>query len=126
MSNAMQDDRSVSLAPVLQQVSAELHSLARAIIAVEETVAKLAGTSVNSDARFIHELQSIDMIAQSLLALAGFNQVLADHVPGNWKVDISGAAETISLAAMAKRLHEATGHSAHDHHFSAGELDLLY
>ncbi len=126
MSISVQDDRIVSLAPVLLQVSAELQSLASVIFVVEETVNKLAGASVSSDVRFFHELQSIDMIAQSLLALAGFNQILANQMPDSWQVDISGAAGSISLAAMAKRLHGASGHPAHDHHFSAGELDLLY
>lgn len=94
----------VLLSDVLKQIGLELNSIAETVGQIEETVSRMATENANKDQRMMRDLQNIDMIGQSLKAIAGFSASISQSVSIDWAVDTSAAAETVLLADLAKRL----------------------
>jgi hypothetical protein len=52
----------------------------------------------------IEEAQTLDILTQSLAAVADYLHTLAADVPNEWVVDASSAAAAVRLTELAKRL----------------------
>src|SRR6185369_10020379 len=52
----------------------------------------------------IEEAQALDILTQSLSAVADYLHALADGVPKYWTLDCRPAAATVQLADLARRL----------------------
>jgi hypothetical protein len=61
------------------------------------------------DARSIQNLQLLDILNQSLLALAAFSRDTAALASPEWKVDALAATADIKLASLAQRLAKGAG-----------------
>lgn len=71
----------VALPSVMAQIGAELRLLAQALGAVEAAVDGIVAASQRKDARTLRDLQNLDLLAQSLQALASFTEDISASVP---------------------------------------------
>jgi hypothetical protein len=69
----------------------------------------------------IEEAQSLDLVTQSLAAVADYLNVLAAGLPPEWVVDAQPAAATVPLSELARRLVGGAPHAPSE----SGELDLF-
>jgi hypothetical protein len=95
---------SAPLPLVLKQISIELESLADAVHVVEEAVSTMSNATTESSKSAVLSLQKIDLVTQSLRAIASFSFRLSQSVPEGWQVDAPAAAEIITISDLAKRL----------------------
>lgn len=84
----------------LQLMAADMES------SVDDMIERHAGTL---DARSIQNLQLLDILNQSLLALATFSANAASLASANWTVDAAQATRGITLASLAQRLAKGAG-----------------
>lgn len=94
----------VPLADVLKQISAELTAIADTVGTVEETISRIANEGGAKDHNMMRDLQNIDIISQSLKAIAGYSDCISQNAPEDWAVDTSEAAKSVLLADLARRL----------------------
>jgi hypothetical protein len=94
----------VPLADVLKQISAELMAIADTVGAVEETVSRIANGGGAKDYNMMRDLQNIDMISQSLKAIASYSDCISQNAPEDWEIDTSEAAKSVLLTDLARRL----------------------
>jgi prophage DNA circulation protein len=125
MSKSSARTNSVSLTKVFQQISAEMNFIAKAVSVVEATVCNIMAANKTTDESIIHDLQNIDAISQSLLALANFSQKLSNSVSTNWLVDTTIATRDVSLADLAKRLKCQQSVSSADSLKTSGEWEAF-
>jgi hypothetical protein len=104
----------VPMARVMAQVGAELRVLGQTLGAVEHAVALVVAASPTADPRALHGLQTIDLLGQSLVALAQFAEELAPRIPSSWEIDVEQAVRGVTLAALAERLRLASTSAALD------------
>ena len=69
----------------------------------------------------IEEAQTLDILTQSLAAVADYLHALSADLPVDWVVDASPAAAAVRLSELAKRLAGGAPPAAAE----AGELDLF-
>jgi hypothetical protein len=69
----------------------------------------------------IEDAQGLDLVTQSLEALAAYLETLARGLPAGWTVDAEAAAAGLPLAGLARRLLGQAPEAAADN----GELDLF-
>jgi hypothetical protein len=69
----------------------------------------------------IEEAQILDLMTQSLGAMADYLKALAAGLPADWRVDAAPAAAILPLAELARRLSGGAG----DRPSEAGDLDLF-
>ena len=84
----------------LQLMAADMES------SVDDMIERHAGTL---DARSIQNLQLLDILNQSLLALLTFSANAAALASPDWKVDAMEATAGIKLASLAQRLAKGAG-----------------
>lgn len=94
----------VPLADVLRQISVELIAIADTVGMVEETVSRIANGNAAKDNHMMRDLQNIDMISQSLKAIAGYSDCISQSASEDWAVDTSVATKAVLLADLARRL----------------------
>lgn len=104
----------VPLARVVAQLGTELRVLGQTLGAVEHAVELLVASSRESDPRAIHGLQTIDLLGQSLVALAQFAEELGSQIPPDWSIDVERAVRGVTLAALAERLRLTSVSAAAD------------
>src|SRR5437016_669259 len=97
----------VPLADVLGQLGAELRLMADVLGIVEDAVARIISMVGERGTAIAGDLQNIDIIDQSLRALAAFIRELASDVPAGWSVDAGLAAKSLTLATLAGHLRFA-------------------
>lgn len=115
----------VPLSSVMAQIGAELRMLVAAFGAVEAAVDAIVAESHRKDARTVRDLQNLDLLAQSLQALATFTEDLSASVPQAWQVDTATAARSLTLAALARRLRLSSIAPAADHKPTTSELEMF-
>ena len=115
--NSNSDD--IPLAEVFKQISVELVAVANTVNVVEETVSRLADDGTDNSRIMMRDLQSIDVISQSLRAIASFSLNLSQSIPGDWQIDVRPATEKVSLSDLVKRL------SCVHHHVSWGKTKVV-
>jgi hypothetical protein len=93
----------VPLVDVLKQISIELVAIANTVNLVEETVNRIACDG-GANQMMVRDLQSIDVVSQSLRAIASFTLNISQPLPRDWQVDVAGATDRILLTELAKRL----------------------
>ena len=69
----------------------------------------------------IEEAQTLDLLTQTLAAVADYLHALAAGLPSEWAVDARPAAALVPLSELARRLAGGGFHAAPD----SGELDLF-
>jgi hypothetical protein len=69
----------------------------------------------------IEEAQTLDLLTQSLAAVADYLHALSSALPAEWVVDAAPAAAIVPLAELARRLTGAGLHAPPE----SGELDLF-
>lgn len=104
MANSISSIDKVPLADVLKQISAELTAIADTVGTVEETISRIAHGGGGTDHNMMRDLQNIDMISQSLKAIADYSKCISQSAPEDWAVDTSAAAKSVLLADLARRL----------------------
>ncbi len=104
----------VPMVRVMAQLGAELRVLGQTLGAVEHAVELLVASGSAADPRALHGLQTIDLLGQSLVALAQFAEELAPRIPAHWEIDVDQAVRGVTLAALAERLRLASTSAALD------------
>ena len=89
---------------VFEQIGMELTAIADAVHLVEETIGEMVATGPENTKNAILSLQKIDMISQSLRAIANFSMSLSRSIPEEWQVDAPAAAKGVLLSDLARRL----------------------
>jgi hypothetical protein len=84
----------------LQMMAAEMES------SVDDMIERHAGVL---DSRSIQNLQLLDIVNQTLLALATFSANAASLASPDWTLDASAATADIKLASLAQRLSNGGG-----------------
>jgi hypothetical protein len=69
----------------------------------------------------IEEAQTLDLLTQTLAAVADYLNVLAGGLPSEWRVDTTPAAASVPLTELAWRLAGGAFHAPAE----SGELDLF-
>lgn len=98
------------LAALLTQLSHELGALQLMAADMEATVDDMIERHAGVlDARSIQNLQLLDILNQTLLALAQFSANAAALAARDWQIDGAAAVSSITLASLAQRLSRAAG-----------------
>lgn len=100
------------LTVLLSRLAAELASLQALAgdmeAAVDDMVERHAGML---DARSIRNLQLLDIVGQTLVALSAVAANAAARAAPDWAIDGQAAVAGVKLAALAQRLAEGAGHA---------------
>jgi hypothetical protein len=100
------------LSVLLNQLSLELGALQLMAADMEATVDDLIERNAGVlDARSIQNLQLLDILNQTLLALAQFAANTAALASPGWQVDGQSAVSGLKLASLAQRLSRGAGHA---------------
>ena len=100
------------LPTVITQLSHELGALQLMAADMEATVDDMIERHAGVlDARSIQNLQLLDILNQTLLALARFAANTAGLAAPHWQVDGSATVAGITLASLAQRLSRGSGHA---------------
>lgn len=95
---------------LLTQLSHELGALQLMAADMEATVDDMIERHAGVlDARAIQNLQLLDILNQTLLALARFAANTAQLAPPHWTLDGPATVEGITLASLAQRLARGSG-----------------
>jgi hypothetical protein len=100
---------------LLAQLSHELAALQRMAADMEATVDDMIERHATVlDARSIQNLQLLDILNQTLLALARFAANTAALAAPDWTVNGLATVSDIALASLAQRLARGAGHAVRD------------
>ncbi|MEI7598206.1 MAG: hypothetical protein WCJ41_02680 [Aestuariivirga sp.] len=100
------------LSVLLNQLSLELGALQLMAADMEATVDDMIERNAGVlDARSIQNLQLLDILNQTLLALARFAANTAALASPEWQVDGAAAVADLKLASLAQRLVRGAGHA---------------
>ena len=94
----------VPFADVLSRAGHELAQLAWHLENLQSHIGPFVQEAAARDTNVLHQMQSLDHIAQKSAALADFLAALAQAAPSQWRVDPGAAARAISLADLSSRL----------------------
>jgi len=101
----------IALPTLLGQLSTELGALHLMAADMEATVDDMIERHAGVlDARSIQNLQLLDILNQTLLALSHFATNAADLASPGWAVDAREVTAGIKLASLAQRLARGSGH----------------
>jgi len=92
------------LCDVVERVSHELNDLAGAVHRIQSLVSLLVRQDALHGHKNVHEMQSLDLIAQKIESISDFLASLSGDMPSFWRVDTREAANLIGLADLAARL----------------------
>ena len=92
------------LRDVVERVSHELNDLAGAVHRIQSLVSILVREDAFHQVANIHEMQSLDLIAQKVESISDFLAGLSSDMPSFWRIDTREAANLIGLADLAARL----------------------
>lgn len=109
----MADHTPLPLTQLLAQLSHELGALQLMAADMEATVDDMIERHAGVlDARSIQNLQLLDILNQTLLALARFAANTAAQAEASWQVDGGATVTGITLASLAHRLARGAGQAA--------------
>jgi hypothetical protein len=92
------------ISDVLSMLGIEIYELTEQLGSIEATLQECIFEKKPVDAAAMTQLQSIDLVFQTLSALSGFTLTLATLVSPNVEVEISKALDQITLSELATRL----------------------
>lgn len=125
MSPANSSATALPLVDVLRQISIELTTIADMVNVIEESVLNGKTSSAATDHCNMRDMQGIDLIGQSLKALAGFSESLSEIMPLEWHVDAGRAAHGLLLTDLARRLSQVQHHPGWVNVAAAGEWEMF-
>ena len=94
----------MALRDIVERVSHEMSDLAGAVHRIQSLVSLLVREDAFHDHKNVHEMQSLDLIAQKIECLSDFLTGISEDIPPFWRVDAREAAHLIVLADLAARL----------------------
>jgi hypothetical protein len=112
------------LPAAINRLAVELRVLGQSLRAVEHAVDILFSPDAPGRNTAIENLQTIDILGQTLASLADFADRLAVEVPTQVVVDIDRATGGIPLAALAGRLQANAATGSND--ATAADEDIVY
>jgi len=92
------------MADLLSRLAAELRSLQAMTAEVEHALGDVITLQGGLDAARLRTLQHLDLVNQSLRALAGVCSDCADGASPDWTLDATLILAKLPLAALARRL----------------------
>jgi hypothetical protein len=92
------------LRDVMGRISHEMGELAGAMHRIQSLVSLLVRADAFHDGKNVHEMQSLDLIAQKIECLSDFVAGISQDMPAFWRVDTREAANMIVLSDLAARL----------------------
>jgi hypothetical protein len=98
----------VPVAGTLDRTSTELRKLASVTDGIQHIVSQMLLDHRAKDLTSLIELQRLDLLSQSLGAIADFLEALAAKTPPHWSLDVKSASQSVKLAELALRLASAT------------------
>jgi hypothetical protein len=120
--------RAVETAPVaatLDRTSHELRKLASVTDSVQHIVSQLFLDHKANDLASLIELQRLDLLSQSIGAIADFLQALAADTPPHWSLDVKSAARCVKLSELAQRLAPMAEAHPGNHVAPLGDCELF-
>jgi hypothetical protein len=104
--------RDLAMSALLRQLAHELGALQLMAADMESSVDEMIERHARMlDARSIQNLQLLDIVNQTLLALAAFAENAAALSPPEWKIDGKAATAGLKLASLAQRLARGGGNA---------------
>jgi len=97
----------LSLDEVLRRTSLELDQLSQEALIFEKSISGVLAQSAETNVR--KDIQSFDLLVQTLSSLSGFYEELSHQVTAHPLVDVASAAQSIPLQAVAERLVRGRG-----------------
>jgi hypothetical protein len=94
----------IAVNSALSMLGIELSELTEHLAAVENALQESLSSDRSLSSSAMAQLQSIDLVSQTLAALSGFTLSLAGLVATDVEVDASQALESITLSKLASRL----------------------
>ena len=73
----------------------------------------------------MRDMQNIDLLGQSLLALADYSEILSTAVPDDWQADTDFASKSLKLSDLAQRLRLVQGCKSVGTGSISSELEML-
>ena len=77
------------------------------------------------DDTIMRDMQSIDLLGQSLLALADYSEILSTAVPDDWQADTDFVLKSLKLSKLAQRLRLVRGCKSMETGSISSELKML-
>ena len=100
----IEDHPHVPMRDVMERMSHEMAELAGAIHRIQSLFSLLIRADAFHDGKNVHEMQSLDLIAQKVECLSDFLAGISQDMPAFWRVDTREAANLIVLSDLAARL----------------------
>jgi hypothetical protein len=94
----------VPLRDVMGRISHEMAELAGAMHRIQSLFSLLVRADAFHDGKNVHEMQSLDLIAQKIECLSDFVAGISQDMPAFWRVDAREAANPLALSDLAARL----------------------
>ena len=103
----VETDPDVPLRDVMDRIGHEMGEFAGAVHRIQSLVSLLVREDAFHEGKNVHEMQSLDLIAQKMECLSDFLGGLSRDVPAFWRVDTREAAQLMALvrAGGAADLH---------------------
>jgi hypothetical protein len=97
-------DPDVPLRDVMDRIGQEMGELAGAVHRIQSLVSLLVREDAFHEGKNVHEMQSLDLIAQKMECLSDFLGALSRDVPAFWRIDTRAAAQLMALSELVARL----------------------
>jgi hypothetical protein len=117
-------DPDVPLRDVMDRMSQEMGELAGAVHRIQSLVSLLVREDAFHEGKNVHEMQSLDLIAQKMECLSDFLGALSRDVPAFWRIDTREAAQLMALSELVARL-TFTDNAADLAAVSAGDFEAF-
>ena len=111
---------------VLTQMAEEIRHLARMVGAMEGSVDEIIERFSGAlEPRIIRDIQLIDVVGQTLHALASFTANAAKQAEPGWRIDGASAAVGLTLAGLARRLTAGDVETGPPAEAASGDFELF-
>jgi hypothetical protein len=100
----IESDPDVPLRDVMDRIGREMGELAGAVHRIQSLVSLLVREDAFHKGTNVHEMQSLDLIAQKMECLSDFLGALSRDVPAFWRIDTREAAQLMALSELVARL----------------------
>jgi hypothetical protein len=92
------------IADPLSRISQELHELTVVAKGLQSNVSRLAVLIPHDGREHLLPLQNLDVLTQSLSAIADFSRELASTSSPSWMLDLGPALHVVTMSDLASRL----------------------
>lgn len=106
MAIAEKRTESEPMTQILGKVREELQDIARRIDRNQALIARTTWHHGGGDADYMQAMQDADLNAQRVAALAGYLEAIAAASDPQWQVETATAISALTLADLARTMHE--------------------